>query len=76
VFVPQGFAHGFLTMEPECEVHYKVSAPYAPQAEQSVRYDDPDLAIDWPLHGIDPILSEKDRRAAPFAEVEPIFFYG
>jgi dTDP-4-dehydrorhamnose 3,5-epimerase len=61
LFVPVGFAHGFLTLEPDCEVMYKVSAPYAPDSEGGVAWDDPELAIEWPLPaGVRPVLSGKD----------------
>jgi len=75
LWVPRGFLHGFATLEPDTEVVYKVDAPYAADCDGAVRFDDPDLAIDW---GIDPsraVLSEKDARAplfrdfvSPFAE--------
>jgi dTDP-4-dehydrorhamnose 3,5-epimerase len=65
LLVPKGFAHGFLTLEPEVEVLYKVSAPYAPSCDRGIRWNDPAIGIDWPLEGRDPILSQKDA-AAPF----------
>jgi len=65
VFVPEGMAHGFLTLRPDTEIIYKVSAPYSPEYERAIRYDDPDLAIAWPLAGAAPVLSRKDA-AAPF----------
>ena len=49
ILVPKGFAHGFLTLTPDTEVVYKVSAPYAPEHDRSLRYDDPAIGIDWPL---------------------------
>jgi dTDP-4-dehydrorhamnose 3,5-epimerase len=64
LYVPEGFAHGFLTLEPACEVLYKVTAPYAKADERSLRWNDPDFAIAWPLPvGTAPILSDKDAEA-------------
>ena len=61
LFVPAGFAHGFLTLEPDCEVAYKVSDVYAPQCDGGIRWDDPSIGIDWPLPaGAAPELSPKD----------------
>ena len=60
LFVPRGFAHGYVTLTDDCELFYKVDGLYAPQTEGGVIWNDPDLAIDWPLKG-EPILSDKDR---------------
>lgn len=65
LFIPAGFGHAFLTLEDDCHVAYKVDAYYAPQADGGVRWDDPDLAIKWPINGSAPILSDKDA-ALPF----------
>ncbi len=71
LLIPKGFAHGFLTLEPGTEVFYKVSAPYAPDHERAIRYDDPALAIAWPLEGTTPVMSAKDRAAPRLAEAFP-----
>ena len=60
-FIPAGFAHGFLTLENDVTVNYKVSNFYAPAQEGGIRWDDPDVAIAWPVPGNDIILSDKDR---------------
>ena len=73
LLVPAGFAHGFLTLEPDTEVQYKASAPYSPPHDRSVRFDDPALAINWPLPAADLFLSDKDRSAPLLAEVETGF---
>lgn len=76
ILVPVGFAHGFLTLEPDTEVFYKVSNPYSGQHDRSLRFDDPDFAVDWPLGGRTPVLSAKDEAAPRFSEVESPFRYG
>ena len=75
LFVPAGYAHGFLTLEPDCEVAYKVDAYYAPYADAGVAWNDPDIAIDWPLNGLDPILSDKDFALPNLREIELDFPY-
>ncbi|HEY0445319.1 MAG TPA: dTDP-4-dehydrorhamnose 3,5-epimerase [Allosphingosinicella sp.] len=76
VLVPAGFAHGFVTLEPDCEVLYKVSAVYAPGHDRSIRFDDPALAIDWPVAGEEVILSDKDRDAPTLADSDTGFIHG
>lgn len=62
IFIPQGFAHGFLTLTPESQIIYKLSELYDPSRQHSLRWDDPDIGIAWPLSA-PPILSEKDKSA-------------
>tara|TARA_E500000305_G_scaffold74464_1_gene60215 strand:+ start:1159 stop:1704 length:546 start_codon:yes stop_codon:yes gene_type:complete len=69
-WVPECFAHGFLTLEDNTDFLYKCTAPYAPQHEHSLAWDDPEVGIEWPLDGIEPQLSAKDRDGKPLAEVE------
>ena len=68
IFVPRGFAHGFLTLAPDTEVVYKVSCPYTPSAEQAILWNDPDLAIDWPMDESRLVLSAKDANAMSFKD--------
>lgn len=70
LFAPEGFAHGFLVLSEVAEFQYKCSELYAPAEERAIAWDDPDLAIAWPLGGVEPLLSDKDRRAPRLAEVE------
>jgi dTDP-4-dehydrorhamnose 3,5-epimerase len=70
VLVPKGFAHGFLTLEDDTEVLYKVSAEYAPEHERAIRWDDPDIRIEWPLAGMSPVLSPRDATAPLLGEAE------
>ncbi len=69
LLVPIGFAHGFVTLEPDTEVLYKVTAPYAPENDHGLAFDDPALGIDWqlPLSGL--TLSDKDRKHPRLAEM-------
>lgn len=76
ILVPKGFAHGFLTLTPDVHVAYKVTAPYAPDHDRSVRYDDPAIGVDWPLNGAEPKLSAKDAAAKRLSETPTGFVYG
>lgn len=71
-WVPEGFAHGFVTLEDDTDFLYKCTAPYAPQTEFTLAWDDPSVGIDWPLEGITPLISEKDARGLALADV-PVF---
>jgi dTDP-4-dehydrorhamnose 3,5-epimerase len=71
LYVPVGLAHGFLALTENTVVSYACTNPYNPQADRSLRWNDPDLAIDWPIAiGIEPIVSPKDAAAATFADCE------
>jgi dTDP-4-dehydrorhamnose 3,5-epimerase len=70
LLVPDGFAHGFCVLSDEAHVLYKVSAPYNAQTEKGFRYDDPMIAISWPIEN--PIVSERDRQALFFHEIEQL----
>ncbi len=61
LWVPAGFAHGFCTLAPDTEVFYKVTAPYSREHDKGLAFDDPDIAIDWPIGPAKAILSDKDR---------------
>lgn len=68
ILVPKGFGHAFQTLEPDCEVQYKVTAPYAPACDRSIRWDDPAISVVWPV-AVDPeLLSAKDRDAPLLSE--------
>jgi dTDP-4-dehydrorhamnose 3,5-epimerase len=73
MFVPHGFAHGFVALEDGTDVIYKSSGIYSPQHERSVRFDDSQIAIDWPVELSAILASDKDRSAPPLAEVETGF---
>ena len=75
LYIPVGFAHGFVTLEPDSEIVYKCSDYYAPETEGSVLWSDPDIGIDWPI-GSDPILSDKDAIAPLLSDLESPFIFG
>jgi dTDP-4-dehydrorhamnose 3,5-epimerase len=68
-WVPEGFAHGFLTLEDDTDFLYKCTSAYLPQNEHSLAWDDPEVGIEWPLQGIEPKLSNKDAAGAPLSRV-------
>lgn len=75
LFVPAGYGHGFVTLEPDCEVIYKVDAYYAPAADAGIRWDDPALGIAWPEAMQAPMLSDKDAALPLLADAAPDFPY-
>ena len=69
-FIPRGFAHGFLVLSDEAIFTYKVDNVYAPTHEASIRFDDPQLGIEWPMDASEILTSKKDLEALPFAEAD------
>lgn len=69
-WIPQGFAHGFLSLTERSEVIYKTTDYWAPEFERCIQWDDPDLAINWPLHGAQPVMSKKSRLGIRFTDAE------
>lgn len=69
-FIPRGFAHGFLVLSEEAVFTYKVDNPYAPQAEAGIRWNDPDLGIEWPIDPNDVLTSEKDLKQPLLRDAE------
>jgi dTDP-4-dehydrorhamnose 3,5-epimerase len=73
LLVPIGFAHGFCTLEPDTEVLYKVTDFYSPANDLGIAWDDPDLAISWPVRKDEAVLSDKDTRQPAFKSL-PVYF--
>jgi dTDP-4-dehydrorhamnose 3,5-epimerase len=73
LWLPKGFAHGFCTLEADTEVLYKVTAPYSPECDRGLAWDDPELKIDWPVSPQDAVLSEKDRQHPRLADLPQYF---
>jgi dTDP-4-dehydrorhamnose 3,5-epimerase len=73
LWIPGGFLHGFCTLVPDTEVLYKVTAPYDPKAERGVIWNDPDLALPWPVAPADAVLSERDTRMPRLADCDAWF---
>jgi dTDP-4-dehydrorhamnose 3,5-epimerase len=75
LWVPAGFAHGFVTLEPNSLISYKVTAPYSPQHDRGIRWNDPAIGIRWPVDEKDMILAEKDRALPLLADLSSHFSY-
>ena len=75
LLVPEGFLHGFVTRVPDTEIIYKCSDYYAPECDGAVRFDSPDIGIDWGLGGTEPVLSQKDAAAQLFADFNSPFVW-
>jgi dTDP-4-dehydrorhamnose 3,5-epimerase len=73
LLVPAGFAHAFITLEPNVEVMYKTTAPYSAAHDHGIAWDDPAVGIDWPTPPEGPILSEKDRRWPRLKDAPELF---
>jgi dTDP-4-dehydrorhamnose 3,5-epimerase len=73
LYVPAGFAHGFCVVSDDAEVSYMTTAEYAPECEAGIRWDDPDLAIDWPIAS--PRLSRRDRLWPRLKDADNNFYY-
>ena len=73
LMIPAGFLHGFVTRAPDTEIIYKCTDYYAPACDGAVRWDDPEIGIDWNLGGLEPVLSEKDAAAPSLAELGRVF---
>lgn len=73
LLVPRGFLHGFVTREPDTEIIYKCTEYYAPEADGAVRFDDPDIGIDWGMKGTEAVLSDKDAAAPMLKDLDTPF---
>ena len=75
LLVPEGFLHGFVTREPNTEIIYKVTDYYSPECDGAVRWNDPDIGIDWGIAEADALLSDKDANAPFLADFETPFVH-
>ena len=75
LFIPAGYGHGFLTMEPDCEIAYKVDDYYAAECDGGIAWDCPTIGVDWPLRGDGPVLSDRDTALPPLTQFAIDFRY-
>jgi dTDP-4-dehydrorhamnose 3,5-epimerase len=75
LFVPEGFAHGFCTLEDNTEVQYKVNAYYSAEADGGIAWNDPAIGIDWPVTAANVLLSDKDKQHPTLAVLDNPFHY-
>ncbi len=75
LLIPKGFLHGFVTLEPDTEILYKCSDYYAPECDGAIRFDDPDIGIDWGISPDQAVLSEKDAAAPLLKDFNSPFTY-
>lgn len=75
ILVPTGFAHGFVTLEPQTEVIYKVSSRYSPEHDRGLLWNDPEIGIDWPVSDVEAILSDKDKVLPRLSQLPDYFHY-
>jgi dTDP-4-dehydrorhamnose 3,5-epimerase len=73
LWIPPGFAHGYITLQDDCEVIYKVTDYYAPECDRGIAWDDPEIGIDWRLPNSEITLSVKDRKQPRLADVASVF---
>ena len=76
LFIPRGFAHGFLVLEEDTIFAYKVDSYYSPECDRGIAYDDPQIGIEWPLPKEELLLSDKDTRQPKLNETDDLFDYG
>jgi len=73
IWVPEGFAHGVCSLTPDVEIFYKVTAPYSPECDRGIAFDDPALGIVWPVSGAEATVSPKDRALPRLADIPSYF---
>lgn len=76
IWIPKGFAHGLVTLEPDTEIAYKTTDTYSAEHDRGLAWNDPALGIDWPVDADGVILSDRDRKHPRLAELEAYFSYG